>query len=267
MTKNIFIMSDASYDNRNKIAGIGVRVLNPSESHKLAIMANDSIEAEEYGVISALEYAIYRGFDNVVCIYDNLAIDIKSIYEYFKVYFNHLQFLWLKREYLDEVDSIARSIRHSAADLEKERRKTLLIEVSTPKTDRAEYKRVFEGLKNIFDADKFLLFAEIATSPFDKDMIYMALLGNYTQRKRQALSGDMTNISLLYQILSKDGRERLKKALKLNLSAKALNRVLLLKSEEQYALYMKNNPRLYEIGMASSNGAHIDISQEQVESQ
>ena len=111
MENNVIYLSDASYDHLTKEAGIGVKNLSSNQSHSVFVHAMNVLEAEEFALIEAIEHAIAHHHRNCVFVYDNMGIDTKSIGEFFSQMFDQIQFLWMKREYLKQVDKLACNVR------------------------------------------------------------------------------------------------------------------------------------------------------------
>lgn len=111
MENNVIYLSDASFDPHTKEAGIGVKNLYTNQSHALLIQARSVLEAEEFALIEAISHAIEHDHRNCVFVYDNLGIDTQTIGAFFGSLFDQIQFLWMKRDYLKQVDRLACNIR------------------------------------------------------------------------------------------------------------------------------------------------------------
>lgn len=116
MENNVIYLSDASYDHRTKEAGIGVKNLTTNQNHSVFVHAMNVHEAEEFALIEAITHAIAHHHRNCVFVYDNMGIDTKSIGEFFSQMFDRIQFLWMKRDYLKQVDKLACNIRLKHAE-------------------------------------------------------------------------------------------------------------------------------------------------------
>lgn len=112
MENNVIYLSDASFDPHTNAAGIGVKNLYTNQSHALLIQARSVLEAEEFALIEAISHAIEHHHRNCVFVYDNIGIDAQAIGAFFGSLFDRIQFLWMKRDYLKEVDRLACNIRH-----------------------------------------------------------------------------------------------------------------------------------------------------------
>lgn len=111
MEMNVIYLSDASYDASMNEAGIGIKNLTTGASSSVFVKAASVNEAEEYALLEAISHALLNRHRNCVFVYDNINIDTKSIGAFFKEMFDHIQFLWMKREYLSSVDALAGSVR------------------------------------------------------------------------------------------------------------------------------------------------------------
>ena len=112
MFANKFMMCDASYSSQTKCAGLGVIDLSTGEEYTFSY---DNIEntskAELLGLIFSIKIALSKNYKNVVFIYDNKTLPIDMIEQWLAKKKGVYQFLWLKREYLKEVDKLAKQAR------------------------------------------------------------------------------------------------------------------------------------------------------------
>lgn len=111
MDKNVIYMSDSSFDLTTKEAGLAIKNLSTGETHTCFVHAQSCMEAEEFALLEAISHAIEHGHLNCVFIYDSLAINTKLLQEFYKNRFDCIQFMWFKREYVSEVDQLARKVR------------------------------------------------------------------------------------------------------------------------------------------------------------
>lgn len=111
MENNVIYLSDASFDPHTKEAGIGIKNLYSGDTDAIATTAASAFEAEEFALLEAINHALRHGHKNCVFVFDNLNINTKSIGEFFSPMFEKIQFLWVKREYLHEVDALAYNVR------------------------------------------------------------------------------------------------------------------------------------------------------------
>lgn len=118
MENNVIYLCDASFDPHTKEAGIGVKNLYTNQNYALCVQARNVLEAEEFALIEAIEHALEHHHRNCVFVYDNIGIDTKGLGSFFGSLFDRIQFLWMKRDYLKQVDRLARNIRrkHSQND-------------------------------------------------------------------------------------------------------------------------------------------------------
>ena len=111
MENNVIYLSDASYDEATCEAGIAVKNLTTKQTSAQSIHARSAYEAEEFALIEAINHAIEHHHRNCVFVYDNINIDTKRLGEFFESMFDKVQFLWMKRDYLNEVDKLACNVR------------------------------------------------------------------------------------------------------------------------------------------------------------
>lgn len=144
MEDNIFILSDASYSSKTKIAGLGVIDTFREKKYKLSVININSIQqAEFFALALSIKIAICNKYSNVVFVYDCKELKIDSLVEYANKKIKNVQFLWLKRNYLNEVDSLAKSARKL---IEKLNIKKALAE----DLKKIENKYILEERKRIF---------------------------------------------------------------------------------------------------------------------
>lgn len=111
MQKNVIYMSDASFDLSTKEAGLAIKNLSTGETHTCFVHAKSCLEAEEFALLEAISHAIEHGHRNCVFVYDNMSIKTKALKEFYQHRFECIQFMWFKREYVKEVDQLARQVR------------------------------------------------------------------------------------------------------------------------------------------------------------
>lgn len=136
MQPNVIYLSDASFDPLTNVAGIGVKNLSSDQIHTESVYAGSVCEAEEFALIAAIDHASYHGYRNCVFVYDNLGIDTEALKRFYEPLFEKLQFMWFKREYLEEVDSLAKKARPKKTVFisRVERLRQLLLEASEAET-------------------------------------------------------------------------------------------------------------------------------------
>lgn len=111
MDTNVIYLSDASFDHTTKEVGIGIKNLYTGLSLSIFTHAQSIVETEEFALLEAINHAITHNHRNCVFVYDCIAIDTKSIGEFYSKMFEKLQFMWFKRDYLHEVDRLASNVR------------------------------------------------------------------------------------------------------------------------------------------------------------
>ncbi|MDD2887640.1 MAG: hypothetical protein PHY66_08225 [Aliarcobacter sp.] len=107
----VFLQSDASTCHKNKVANITVLDTYDNKFHCKNLEAVNSIEAEFIALIFSIKIAIRNKYKNVIFIYDCQSLNTTSLKEYCKKShkFFSFQFLWLPRDFLSNVDEIART--------------------------------------------------------------------------------------------------------------------------------------------------------------
>lgn len=110
MINNVFIFCDASYNHTFKTASVSVYFSDNRKYYNRIIQnIKNSTQAELSAIFFSLLLAKYFRLDNIVIVYDNINLPILEIKNKFIMDFKHVQFLWLKREYLDYVDFHSRT--------------------------------------------------------------------------------------------------------------------------------------------------------------
>ena len=118
MENNIFMISDASFMEDKNLAGVGVVDLNTNQKYsKIYQKVKNSYFAEFYALVYSVQIALKNNYENVVFIYDNQSLDITNLKLYVKDKFKSVQFLWLKREYVDQADKLASKALQLAKEL------------------------------------------------------------------------------------------------------------------------------------------------------
>ncbi len=113
MDNNVIYLSDASYDHSTKEAGIGVKNLSTGLCLSIFMHAHSVHEAEEFALLEAINHALTHNHRNCVFVYDDINIDTQALGMFYKPMFEKIQFLWMKRDYLHEVDRLACGARLS----------------------------------------------------------------------------------------------------------------------------------------------------------
>lgn len=111
METNVIYLCDASFDPHTNEAGLGIKNLYTGDTDAIVTTAASVLEAEEFALLEAINHALRHGHKNCVFVFDNININTKSIGEFFAPMFEKIQFLWMKRQYLSEVDALAYNVR------------------------------------------------------------------------------------------------------------------------------------------------------------
>ncbi len=106
----VFLQSDASTCHKNKVANITVLDTYDNKFYSKNLEGVNSIEAEFLALLFSIKIAIKNKYKNVVFVYDCQSLNTTSLKEYCKKShkFFSFQFLWLPRDFLSNVDEIAR---------------------------------------------------------------------------------------------------------------------------------------------------------------
>jgi len=138
MTNNIFMISDASYSDNTKCAGLGVIDLhtNKKYSHSLSEIKN-SYAAEYRALFLSVSIAIQNNYDNVVFVYDNQSLKLDSLKLWLVDKIHTYQFLWLKRAYVDNADKLAKKARTL-------QEKLIVNKISSPIIDDTNILQIFK---------------------------------------------------------------------------------------------------------------------------
>jgi len=131
MTDNIFMVSDASHSSHTKCAGLGVIDLNTGKkyTHSLCNIEDSSL-AEYRALFLSVQIAIKNGYDNVIFVYDNKQLDLKTLKLWLIGKIDSFQFLWLKRVYVNDADRLARKARDLQEKILKSRQSDLILDNS-----------------------------------------------------------------------------------------------------------------------------------------
>jgi len=112
MTDNKFMISDASYSEVSRCAGLGVIDLHTNKKYSESVCNIDSTYTAEYrALLLSVQIAIKNKYDNVVFVYDNKALKLETLKLWLVDKIQSYQFLWLKRSYVREADKIAKKAR------------------------------------------------------------------------------------------------------------------------------------------------------------
>lgn len=117
MNGNVFMISDASYCTLTKIASLSVFCSHTGKNYnKILNNIQNCFFAETAALLFSIKIAIKLNYSNTVFIYDNITINVSLIKNMYSDKFQHMQFLWLKRDNLQEVDIVARKNLKLARD-------------------------------------------------------------------------------------------------------------------------------------------------------
>ncbi len=133
MQENIFIFSDASYVHKRKIASCSVYFShNRKYYNKIIKGLNNSNLAELSSVLFALLLAKEFKLENIIILYDNNQIPVDKIKTKFKSDFEYLQFVWVKRNFLDNIDFHSKSFLENFFDNQLLENQTVSIFIKYP---------------------------------------------------------------------------------------------------------------------------------------
>lgn len=189
MEDNIFILSDASYSSQNKLAGLGVVDTFSQKRYKMCIKnISSALEAEFYALALSVKIAIKNKYTNVVFVYDCKSLEIDSLQEYVEGKIKNVQFLWLKRKYLKESDSLAKKARKLIENLN--------ISKATKKDiENIETKALLEKNKNFF-------------SSFSTKIKLKAAMHIANEREKEILTGFLSSSSINLNVKTKLGTKK-----------------------------------------------------------
>lgn len=189
MEDNIFILSDASYSSKTKIAGFGVVDTFAKKDYKLRIdNIKSAYDAEFYALALGIKVGIKNGYSNVVFVYDCKSLEIEPLKEYALKKTQTAQFLWLKRNYLKQSDSLAKSAKKLVERFSiKEASKEELIEIK----------------KNAKIKDKINLFISYSTKSKIEAIKKIA-----NKREKEVLNGFITSSSINIETKNKLGSKK-----------------------------------------------------------
>ncbi|GGD49023.1 hypothetical protein GCM10012288_23900 [Malaciobacter pacificus] len=106
---NIFMISDASYCDKTKKAGIGVIDTFSGNKYSTTLENIKNIhEAEFIALVYSVKIALNKEYADVVFVYDCKGIDISNLELYVKYKFTSAQFLWLTRNFISDADKLAK---------------------------------------------------------------------------------------------------------------------------------------------------------------
>ena len=177
MENNIFLLSDASYSDENKIAGLGVIDTFTQKKYKTTVKnINSPYEAEFHALALSIKIAVINNYSNVIFVYDCKELVLDDLKKYVINKFNTAQFLWLKRTYLGEADKLAKGARKLAEKL------------NIPKATKKEIKEIKEELK----MKKCIKFFK----SYDTKRKILAILLIANDREKEVLNGFISSSSI-----------------------------------------------------------------------
>jgi len=170
MNENVFLISDASYSNKSKRAGIAVIDRKTGKKHTTAFSnVESSTEAEFVALVYSVTIAIKKGYKNPVFIFDCESLKLENLQSFIKNKFFKAQFLWLKREFVSEADAEARKALILARSL---------FNLKTIKKSKTENKK-----DKISRAKKIKIFSSYSTKQIIKASLTIA-----TDQEREVLN-------------------------------------------------------------------------------
>jgi hypothetical protein len=112
MQNTVFMLSDASYSYRSKVAGLAVYDSFSKETHQFVLKQVINVaKAEASALVMSIKIALEKNYDNVVFFYDHLNLNLTSIEQYFQNNFQSMQFVWVKRDLISIADKVAKQTR------------------------------------------------------------------------------------------------------------------------------------------------------------
>ena len=120
--KTAIFITDASFNKRDKTSLLGIKNITEKKTYQKSIIADNPKEAEKKGILEAINIAYNNKIQNLVIVCDNKFAIQEIKRDFFKSESNknkfwYIQFLWLKREYLEEADFLSKNINE---ELKKE---------------------------------------------------------------------------------------------------------------------------------------------------
>ena len=106
------MISDASYSDTTKCAGLGVIDLHTGQKYSQSLCKIKSSQVAEYRALYlSVNIAIKNNYNNVVFVYDNQSLTLDTLKLWLVDKIQSYQFLWLKRAYVDNADKLAKKAR------------------------------------------------------------------------------------------------------------------------------------------------------------
>jgi hypothetical protein len=207
MKDNVFLISDASFKlDHTAILAVKDMYTGRTVQKLVKIKIKNSLIAEELALRYAIEIAKNKEYKHVIFIYDCLAINVDKFKKRYSSYFESMQFLWLKRNHISDIDKVTkfpqdeRLIRMS--DIPEEKRDDIIIDILSKYVSTEKEKNVFSKMKK-------------------RDY-------KITKNNRSCL------FSLTYYLLSKNGKKSIKRAFKEHLEPLDLKKAFAHKHSKEY---------------------------------
>lgn len=211
MKDNVFMISDASFSSKTKVAGIGVVDLYTQEKYSMSVENMlDPYSSELRALIYSIEIAIKNGYKHVVFVYDNKSLKLDGLIEYVKDKFISSQFLWLKRNYVSKADKLASKSRKIQESLLKNSN----VKVLKPKAKIKPKKITMPDLLKHFkkkDNKSKLLLCMLGSSDEQKKILEHFIKGTKKKNIPKELfltSKKYSFYKFIYYVLSKDDKNR-----------------------------------------------------------
>lgn len=233
-----FILSDASYSHGSKVAGLGVVDLRTGESWTKTL---NNIESSNLAELEALKFAIQialkSSYKNVVFVYDNISVATHILKERYKKNFHHMQFLWLKRKFLQKSDDIAKKARVFQENFLRKCNPSIKIKpIKTELTDN----QIIQKFKDQ-SIDRAFIFYMLIANEMEKK-----ILKAYLKNRKDSIcnieinqkSGNFFNF-IYYMIEDREVKNDFFDFIKDNLSHNAIKDFKLLRKKGDYMIYLQ----------------------------
>ena len=209
MDYNVFMVSDASYSATSQTAGLGVADLCSNQTHMKCLKdIKNTQEAELEALKYAISIALINEYKDVVFVYDNISLPVHELQSAIKNRFNSVQFLWLKRVYLQRADLLSKKARVLQEKF---------IKKSSSKVDIIDFGIKYElsdiAIINNFKKEpplRVLKYAMLIASDTQKELLKEYIKdGSTNSLKRELRSKDIKFFRFIYCLINqKDERER-----------------------------------------------------------
>jgi hypothetical protein len=208
MNDNVFFVSDASLK-KDHTAILAIKDMKTRRTKQkiVSVKVKNSLIAEELALRFAIQTAIDFRYKHVVFIYDCLAINTDKFLKRYSKYFKTMQFLWLKRKHISDIDEITK--------FQEDKRLISIRLIPDHKQDEIILEILSKYVVTMKEINVF--------SYFLKDKKY-----NIHKEKRTTL------FSLTYFLLSRVGKKKFKKVLREELSSAELKKVFRLRHVKEY---------------------------------